>query len=270
MQFLVERTVRILLPLVFGSFAIVPVHYWIYAEYYSEQFSYTPDVGHLWFLMNIYMYVLWFLALFYFAKEIQNSRFFDFLRRLLERYTFAIYLFALPYVLQALTIPSDIPYALYYDSRVGLLLGGVAFLLGFTLVTLGDAAWRALSRVKYYSLVAAGVLFCIRYVVFDIHGPHVLTAVESISWIFGFLGLGYMYLNRPSKMLKYLSPAAYPVYIVHMIFLYLGAYYIFPLKTSPWVSLVLITAFTFLGSFIVYEVLRRIPFVRLLFGMRNG
>jgi membrane-bound acyltransferase YfiQ involved in biofilm formation len=82
-------------------------------------------------------------------------------------------------------------------------------------------------------------------------------------------GLGYRYLNRPSKILSYLSTAAYPIYIVHMIFLYLGAYLIFPMNLNPWVSLLLITVFTFVGCFLSYEILRRIVFLRLLFGLKN-
>lgn len=269
LQLLRERTVRILIPLVFGSFVIVPIHYWLYAEYYSEQFSYIPDMGHLWFLANIYMYVLWSLALFYFVKEFQNSRFLDLLRRLLKKNPFSVYLLTIPYMLQSLTIPAEIPYSLFFDSRVGLLLGMVAFLLGFTLVALGEIAWKAISRIKYYSLVLALVMFVNRFFVYDTHGPHILTSIESISWIIAALGLGYTFLNRPGRVLSYLSPAAYPVYIVHMIFLYLGAYIIFPLNVNAWVSLLLITLFTFIGSFISYEILRRIFFLRPLFGLKS-
>jgi hypothetical protein len=269
LQLLGERTKRILVPLVFGSIAIVPIHYYIYAEYYSEQFSYVPNMGHLWFLANIYMYVLWSLALFYFTKEYQNSRFLDLLRRLIERCSFSVYLLAIPYILQALTIPADVPYSLFFDSRVGLLLGTIAFLLGFTFVALGEVAWKAFSKIKYYSLGLALVLYMNRLLVYDTHGPHILTSIESISWVIAIFGLGYTYLNRSNKILSYLSPAAYPIYIVHMIFLYLGAYFIFPLNLNPWVSLLLITLSTFVGCFFSYEILRRIFFLRLLFGLKS-
>ncbi len=269
LQLLGERTKRILVPLVFGSLAIVPIHEFIYAKYYSETVTYLPGMGHLWFLANIYMYVLWSLALFYFAKEIQNSRFFDLLRSLLDKNPFGVYLLALPYILQSLTIPADVPYSLFFDSRVGLLLGMVAFLLGFTIVALGEEAWNAISKIKYYSLGLAAVLYLTRYLVNDAHGPHVLTSIESISWIIAALGLGYRYLNRPSKTLSYLSPAAYPIYIVHMVFLYLGAYVIFPLNLNPWVGLLVISVFTFAGCLFSYEILRRAFFLRPLFGLKG-
>jgi len=269
LQLLLERTKRILVPLVFGSFAIVPIHKYIYAKYYSIEFSYFPDAGHLWFLINIFLYVLWFLALFYFAKQYRDSKFINFFRKLLDKYPFGIYFFAIPYVLQALTIPSDIPYSLFFDCRVGLLLGTVAFLLGFTFIVIGNPFWKAVSRIKYYTLGLALVLYIIRLNLFETQGPHPLTSVESISWVFGVLGLGHAYLNKPSKLLSYLSPAAYPVYIVHMIFLYWGAYIIFPLNLNPWASLLFIIVFTFAGCFISYEIIKRIFFLRPLFGLKS-
>jgi len=268
-QLLWERTVRILVPLVFGSFAIVPIHEFIYAKYYTENLAYQPGMGHLWFLANLYMYILWSLALLYFAKEIQGSNFLGYLRRLIEKYPFGIYLLAIPYILQSLTIPADVPYSLFFDSRVGLLLGLVAFLLGFFIVALGKEAWNAISRIKYYSLCLALALYLNRLLMYDANGPHILTSIESASWIIAAFGLGYRYLNRPSRILAYLSPAAYPIYIVHMIFLYLGAYYIFPLNLNPWVSLLLITVITFAGCFASYEMLRRIFFLRPLFGLKS-
>ena len=83
---------------------------------------------------------------YYFTKEYQNSRFLDWFRRLLNKYPFGAYLLTIPYVLQSLTIPADVPYSLFFDSRVGLLLGMVAFLLGFTIVALGEEAWKAVKR----------------------------------------------------------------------------------------------------------------------------
>jgi acyltransferase-like protein len=268
LQLLGERTKRILVPLIFGSLVIVPIHKFIYVKYYSDSFTYTFDFGHLWFLFNIIMYVLWFLALFYFHKEIQSNKIFTYLKRLIDRFPFSIYLLAIPYLLQAFTIPSNIYYVLYFDSRVGLLLGGVAFILGYTFIALGEVFWISVSKIKYYSLGLAFILFLNRILIIEGYGPHILTSVESISWIFGILGFGYTYLNKPSKILSYLSQAAYPIYILHMIFLYWGAYIIFPLNINVWASLLFIIFFTFFGCFISYEIIRRIFFIRPLFGLK--
>ncbi len=269
-QLIRERSLRIVAPLIFGSLAIVPIHKFIYAKYYGEEFVYGFDFGHLWFLFNIFMYVLWLLALFYFHKEFTNSRFLDFLRKWIAKVPVIVYLFAIPYILQALTIPADIPYVLFFDSRIGLLLGLIAFLLGFTFVAIGEVAWKAFSKIKYYSAGLALILFICRYFIFDSNWHHVLTSIESYSWVIAIFGFGYTYFNKPSKLLSYLSPAAYPFYILHMAFMYWGAYVIFPMEFNPWISLALIIVFTFAGCFISYEILRRIIFMRPLFGLKIG
>jgi peptidoglycan/LPS O-acetylase OafA/YrhL len=88
--------------------------------------------------------------------------------------------------------------------------------------------------------------------------------------IFAIFGNGYKYVNKPSKALVYLSQAVYPVYILHMIYLYLGAYLILPLNLSIEINIVLVILFTFAGSFITYEIIRRISLLRPLFGLKNN
>ena len=55
LQLLGERTIRILVPLIFGAVVIVPIQLYLFAAFYSEEFVYGFDVQHLWFLINIYM-----------------------------------------------------------------------------------------------------------------------------------------------------------------------------------------------------------------------
>ena len=57
-QLLLERTRRILLPFIVGVFFIVPIHLFIWQKYYSQDIKYAPAPGHLWFLANIFIYVL--------------------------------------------------------------------------------------------------------------------------------------------------------------------------------------------------------------------
>ena len=90
-----------------------------------------------------------------------------------------------------------------------------------------------------------------------------------MNWIFAIFGFGYKYLNKPSKLLSELSQAAYPVYIVHMIFLYLAAYLILPLKLSLAVNLILIIFLSFTGCYISYEVIKRIEILRPFFGLKK-
>src|ERR1041385_4887320 len=58
-QLLLERTRRILVPLLFGVMVIVPIGTWIWQLYYKLELTYnvlTYNPGHLWFLGNIFVY----------------------------------------------------------------------------------------------------------------------------------------------------------------------------------------------------------------------
>ncbi|MEJ2585046.1 MAG: acyltransferase family protein, partial [Robiginitalea sp.] len=73
-QLLWERSRRILLPYLFGFIAIAPLHIYIFQAYYNMPLSYMPHAGHLWFLGNIFAYVLLLAPLFFFLKNKENSR----------------------------------------------------------------------------------------------------------------------------------------------------------------------------------------------------
>jgi membrane-bound acyltransferase YfiQ involved in biofilm formation len=98
--------------------------------------------------------------------------------------------------------------------------------------------------------------------------PAYLIVTESQAWIFSVLAFGNKHLNHTGKVLQYLSPAAYPVYILHMFFLYLGSALIFPLAIPVQLQFVLVLLFTLGGCMGSYEIIRRIKWVRLLFGMK--
>src|SRR6188768_2161001 len=57
-QLLQERAGRILLPYVVGTFLIVPIHLYLWQNYYHFEVVYNPNPGHLWFLGNIFLYVV--------------------------------------------------------------------------------------------------------------------------------------------------------------------------------------------------------------------
>jgi peptidoglycan/LPS O-acetylase OafA/YrhL len=152
----------------------------------------------------------------------------------------------------------------------GFILGMIAFFFGFLFIAIGDAFWNAIQRMRYISLVIAVSLYLVRLFYFDLNGPNYLTSTESMSWIFSLMGFGYKYFNKPSKILSHLSQAAYPVYIIHMIFLYLASYLILPLNLKVGLNIIMIVLFTFTGCYITYEfVIKRITFIGPMFGLKR-
>ena len=266
-QLIAERSKRILLPYLFGIVAIVPLHIFIWQKYYHQELSYVLSPGHLWFLGNIFVYVLILSPLFFYLKKNQNGEVQRLLNKLLSN-PFGILLLIIPFILEAEIVkPSN--YELYALTLHGFALGFIAFLVGFCCVYSGDNFWKTVSKWKWISFSIAFGFYLTRLLIFELQAPHYLMAIESNLWIFTVFGFGYKYLNKPSTALTYLSQAAYPVYIIHMIFIYLATYVIFPLNVNSLGTFWVVNVFTFGSSMLTYEFgIRRARVLRPLFGLK--
>ncbi|MCW3785427.1 acyltransferase family protein [Plebeiibacterium sediminum] len=265
-ELLWERTRRILVPLIFGAVAIVPIHIFIWQKFYLQDFRYMPGRGHLWFLMNIFIYVLVLSPLFsVLQKNAKNS-----LKKMLSKVLgnpFGLLLIAGPFMLETILIKPN-PYELYAMTWHGFALGFLSFFFGYCFVMVGDIFWKTIYKYRFVNLLIALFLYGMRLYVFNLKAPGYLMALESIIWIYAILAFAYKYLNKPGKILTYLSKGAYPVYILHMIFLYLGSLIILPLALNVFVKLLTIIVFSFTGCFASYELIRRTKILRPLFGLK--
>ena len=266
-QLLKERAGRILLPFLFGLFFIVPIHSLIWQKYYHQDIQYTPGPGHLWFLANIFIYVVLLLPVFIFLKKNIQGRMIRVLQKTYS-HPLGILTVSIPFMLETILVRPE-TYELYALTLHGFLLGFLAFFFGFTFVLTGNAFWQTAARWRWMFLSAGLIFYGIRLSVFDLEAPGYLMALESNAWIFSIFGFANRYLNHSSKTLSYLSEAAYPVYIIHMIFLYLASLLIFPLEIPAPLKFMLTIILTGTGCFITYEYLiRRMPVLRPLFGLK--
>jgi glucan biosynthesis protein C len=261
-----ERTFRIWLPFVFGMFAIVPLHILLWRYHYKMKLLYQYDPGHLWFLANIFAYVLLFCPLLYLLKRNENSKAMCVIKAMFG-HPLSLVVVVGAFIAEALII-KPVPYEMYAMTRHGFFLGLLAFFFGFCFVLIGPTFWKMLQTWRWLFLVLAVMGFGFRQFYFGMSTPSYLLVTESQCWIFGVLAFGSMHLNRPGQALTYLSQAAYPVYILHMIFLYLGSLLIFPLNIAVPVQFVLVLLFTGVGCFLAYELIRRVKFLRPLFGLK--
>lgn len=263
-----ERSKRILLPFVFGCIAIAPLHMFVFQEYYNLGLSYDPQMGHLWFLGNIFVYVLLGLPLFYGIKKGVFAKLLVCLEKLFGN-PLGLLSVNVFFIAEVLLFQPK-PFALYAKTWHGFAIGFLAFFFGFLFMNTGKVFWKTVKQWKWLFLGLATILFTIRFVVFATEGPLYLISIESNCWIFSIFGFCYQYLNKPSKILSYLSKAAYPVYIIHMIVLYVAAKLILPFHLPALVAFAMITCITFLASYVLYEfVIRRIAILRPLFGLNR-
>lgn len=265
-QLIQERAFRILLPFLFGAICIYPLSNYIWQRYYQWQSTYSPNPGHLWFLGNIFAYVILLLSVFFYLKKNENGNTGRIIKKILSSP-----LGLLPVILASIAeawLVDPNTYTMYAMTWHGFFLGLITFFFGFCFVLSGDGFWNMLLKFRWmFSIIATG-LFIHRLYQFQMRVPVSLLVVESDCWIFTVFAFGYKYLNRPGKVLAYLSQAVLPVYIVHMIFLSLASWLIFSLKIDIRVQFILVLLTTFAGCFGSYELIRRVNFIRPLFGLR--
>lgn len=267
-QLLGERSLRILLPLLYGSIAVVPLHLYLLQKYNGDPLTYYPFPGHLWFLVNIFLYVVLLLPVFLLLRKFPGNFLSDMLRKCLVKSPWFMAVFLVP-VCATAAITNPDSFAAFALSPHGFVFGLVCFLQGFFMVSLGDEFWSALNSAKYWLLALAAALYLLRLLHFGFEGtPNILNGLECVSWVLAIFGFGRQFLNRPGKLLAYLSAAVYPTYIFHMFAQHLGATFIFPLKIAAELKLVLLFIFTFAVCYAVYEILRRIKYLRPLIGLR--
>jgi glucan biosynthesis protein C len=265
-QLIIERTKRILLPLAFGVLAIAPLHMFIFQKFYNLPLGYYPHQGHLWFLGNIFVYVILLSPLFYFLKKNENGKIKKTLSKIMSNPSIPL-LISLFFIIEVMLVKPQ-QFALYAQTWHGFFNGFLAFLLGFILVYSGKSFLETVLKWRGLYIGIAIIMYSIRLVVFGTEAPGYLMAIESNFWIFGIFGFAYKYLNKPSTTLNYLSQAAYPIYIIHMFVLYAGAMFIVPLEIPVMLKFLSIVAFTGLVCYLIYEFLiRRSGFLKPLFGL---
>ncbi len=266
-QLLLERTKRILLPFTFGILAITPLHMFIFQKYYNMPLGYYPHQGHLWFLGNIFIYVLLLSPLFFYLKKHDNGKFRNAISKVMT-YAIGPLSMSVFFMLEVGLVKPQL-FEMYAQTWHGFFIGFLAFFFGFIFVYSGKVFWQTVSKWKWLYIGIATVLYIIRFTGFESISNMYITTMESNCWIFGVFGFGYKYLNKPSKTLSYLSQAAYPVYIIHMFVLYAGAMFILPLEIPIMLKFIGIVAFTGLACYVIYEfIIRRIGFLRPLFGLK--
>lgn len=266
-ELITERARRILIPFVFGFFAIVPLHIYILQYRYSQDLTYLPSPGHLWFLANIFIYVLLLLPLFYYIKQNEDTKVVIVLKKLFSTLIGLITVIAL-FMIESLLV-NPVVFELYAMTWHGFFLGLIAFFFGYCFMLAGTDFWKMLLQWKWLFLAIAILLYGNRFLAPQMQVHQLLVVLESNFWIFTVFAWSHQYLNKDSELLRYLSQAAYPVYIIHMVVIYLTCLIIFPLDINSWVKFLLVLFITFMGSFALYECIKRVKLLAPLFGMKT-
>ena len=304
--FLGGRSWRLLVPLVFGMLVIVtPQAYYevveklpggyhdgylaFWGRYLSGDGSFcrdgdcldVPTWNHLWFVAYLWVYTVVAWALLCFSPR-GMARVGDWLAARLSGIGLLLWpALALAVARVALVGRFESTHALvddWYNHAQYLPL----FLLG-VLVASRDGVWDALHRQRWFALglAAVGYAFIVWYFFgsgFDDEGtppPEALRILQRAVWalfqwsfIATILGFARGIAFHDTATLRYLREAVFPVYILHQTITVVVAHNLQPFALQPLVEGPLLVLATFGLSFLGFEIVRRMRWLRPLFGLR--
>jgi glucan biosynthesis protein C len=284
------RLVRLGPPLVFGVVVLVPIQAWIEATdkgswsgslagWMAREFSPAGiadgvPVNHLWFLIYIAAYTAVAIPLLVRPAWMQA------LETGLERWLrgWRVLVFPAAYLIVARA------WLFYYCGLTNSLTGDwynhaqslAAFLFGFLLAR-REAVWRDLERWRWAGLAGACVALPLAMLqsvhpgggAFHEIPRNSVFALDQWLVIVAVLGFASRHLRQASTpQLRYLNDAIFPCYLAHQTVLVAAAWLIKPARLPAPVEILALVAVTFTASLLTYEVVRRIPAVRPLWGLK--
>jgi glucans biosynthesis protein C len=266
-QLLIERSLRIFIPFVFGFFVIVPLYMFILQYYYGWKRQYLPNPGHLWFLGNIFSYVILTIPLLAYVKKHRDSKWIKGLNIIMCKPVSLFFIIAFFMLEMVLVRPAL--FELYAMTWHGFFLGWLAFIIGYLFAMNGVPFWSMLVKYRWLYLVLAIILYLIRMTKLFVFPLNLNLPAESCLFILSILAFGNKYLNHNNGYLNYLGKAAYPVYIIHMIFIEFSCMLILPVDMHVTLKYAGVLILTISGSLFFYEfIIRRNNILKLLFGVK--
>lgn len=292
-----SRAARLLVPLAFGMFAIVPVEmwvrvmetgyphgylhfwaidYWRAGDFYGREF---PSWEHLWFVAYLAVYTLLLAA----AIAWRGAAILALLDRVADWLMHAARLLWVPIAALAtlrlallFVVPEQQGLASDWNGH-----GQYAsiFLFGFALAG-APQLWPAIARLWKAALALAAVSGAIVVAIELTYPgtaipPHALMALDraarvAMAWsmILALFHIAETWWNRDHAWRKPLAEAVFPFYIVHHPAIVLIAWYTLPLGFGPIAEFALLLGGTAAVCLAAYAIGRRIHWVRPLIGLR--
>jgi peptidoglycan/LPS O-acetylase OafA/YrhL len=298
-EFASERLRRLLLPVVFGMFVVVPPQIWYerlhraqtalsYPEWYPSVFEFVSypkgslSWHHLWFVVYILVFSLACIPVFSLLRSRSGVRAIDGLVGLLERRPALLYTVTWPSIAVAVTLGPRWPATHNLVADWANLTGSlITFLWGFVFASerrLLDLLTQRRRELLYTGIAVAALFFSLRATGAAAGLPQpwrilVSATVSSyfgMTWIFALVGYARALLHRDSPRLRYATEAVYPFYIVHQTVTIAAAYYVVQWPLPVWPKLAIVAAATFIGSWAAVEAIRRVRPLRPLFGLKPG
>lgn len=275
-QFSLERIKRIGIPLIFGSVVVVPIAFYLAKKHYTGVGIYIVAPGHLWFLVNIIIYVFLLAGVLSVIKasKINFQSYFN----ISKRPVFVVAVFAITLMIVAAIInPKRL--GEWYAGNHTPLFGLACFIAGYVFAKIGDVFREWTEQNLYLFLLFSSALFFTRLIYigqdfgierFEISQNmfNALSALEAAFWIISVLGISGRLVKKSSRFLSYATLAIFPIYIVHYPVQNLIALVFQELHLSRTLIFLLLILVESIICVILFEAIKKIKWFRALFGLR--
>lgn len=290
-----NRMQRLLIPLAFGMFFIIPPQVYYerlfqgqtfasFVAFYQSVLEFVPyPIGnfswhHLWYIPYIFVFSFLVLPVSWYATTQKGKQRFLNALDVLTRKNMVILWFLPLAILQIILRP-------FWPSDTNNLVADWAnfawtftfFFYGFLLAS-HTAVWGTIENLRRLTLTIALLSFLFLAVIWmsdyelsqlELIPYRLLKSLHAWCWILALLGFARKYLNRNSAALRYSNEAVYPFYILHQTITVVLGYYLAGWQVNPFGKFLVIAAGTVAGCWILYEgVIKRNALTRLVFGMR--
>ncbi|MFZ6011327.1 MAG: acyltransferase family protein [Bacteroidota bacterium] len=299
-QFAGERFRRLLVPLIFGMFVVVPPQIYFehikeyngYADFYKTVFNFVPypkgsfSWHHLWFIAYLFFFSMIALPVLMFLRSAKSLKFRENLQRLLSSPAGILFMPASMILLSQIALRPAFP-----EETHDLVNDWAFFVFYFSFFLFGmicysnTSLWTSIGRNRKHLLVAA-IFILIPFYVTYFHFREIITlpwsrdTVETIfdvtaifvSWscVITVIAYGQHYLNRPHPWLTHFNEGLYPFYILHQTLIIFIGYYICQLPWSIFAKFWVVCLLTLVGCVGLYLlVIRPFNFVRIFFGLKS-
>lgn len=296
-QFVPRRFMRLFVPIVFGMLVIcAPQAYFelyskgetgsdfwaFYGQYldFDMEFSIlTPTWNHLWYLVYILAYTLAVVALLPLLRWLDGpaEELFSWLGRGALGWRLLL-VPVLPFLCYAWLLAPRFPstHAFYNDWANHAELFSIVLIGWFAAKS--PAFWGAVQRHLGPAIVLAlGLLLVLAAVRLtwgaaraDQGLATLMTLLRTVfMWvaIVAMLGLAQRYLNRDGPVLRFLTEAVFPYYILHQTLIVAVGFWVGGLLLPVWQEAGIITVATVVGCVVLTEAIKRLPPLRPLFGL---
>lgn len=294
------RSARLLLPLIFGMLVIVPPQSYLqiveslgypagFLDFYTRhyfafgaQFCPNPCIvlptwNHLWFVVYLWVYTVALIGVL--ALWPAGA---DWLGRKLAAVLAGPWLLIVPCLLfvawRVVLFPAFPSTHALFGDWYNHADHATAFLIGFLLAKQAGI-WRELESQRWVALVvAAGGFSAFILVRAGLFAPSLApkwfaaSAYGCYQWlaIAAVLGFARRHLTADSAGRRYLTGAIFPYYIVHQTAIIVIAHQLQGSGLSAGIEALIVIVGTALTCVVTYEVVRRITWLRPLFGLRTA